>query len=150
MKVLFLDIDGVLNSFKWAILNPPGLLFRTIQDIDPSNMKVLVSFLNEKKDIQVVISSDWRKLVSLEELKNIFSHFGFPIERIIGYTPVHLNSHKRGEEISSFLKNNLVESYVILDNDNFVEELSSRLVLTDPNEGLIDSDLTKLKELFNQ
>lgn len=56
MKVLFLDIDGVLNSAEWFLSGVP----KNIWDLDPKAVRRLKRIL-EATGAKVVLSSAWRK-----------------------------------------------------------------------------------------
>lgn len=146
--LLFLDIDGVLNNFKWSETHPSGLLYRTLDDIDPTNIKLLSELLNKYPNLKVVIMSDWRKLISLEELKLIFSHFKINPDQIVGYTPTVAKSQNREDEVLLFLKDNPTEDYVLVDNDDFFKNLKNKLVLTNPQTGLDQESIAKIKQIL--
>ncbi len=134
MKIIFLDIDGVLNSVKYDIT-------RTENDgnIDKSRLpfvkKIIVA-----TGAKIVLSSTWREHWSKnedgcdeigKELNKYFAEFGL---EIYDKTPSFL-SYDRAGEIKSWLytnKNN-VESFVIID-DAFGGwgELNQNLVQTSP------------------
>lgn len=85
---------------------------------------------------KVVVSSTWRKLNTLQQLKDILSSHGFTGE-VIGTTP-NLNA-KRGSEISQWLNaNKQVESFVIIDDDSDMVHLMDKLVQTSFDKGLQD------------
>lgn len=104
MKIIFLDIDGVLNC--------PATLerFQGTIAID-TNMVSSMKRIIRETGAKVVISSTWR--MSKERLAEIEKH---GIE-FIDITPV-LRSI-RGEEIASWLKSHPnVKKYAILDDDS--------------------------------
>lgn len=114
MKVIFLDIDGVLNSTRSCIaLGGFGHLKPNITEdqakLDPIALK-LMRMLVEETGANVVISSSWRILA-----KSI-SEFDFLEMPVIGFTP-YLGSY-RGDEIQQWLDNNLTTQYVIIDDDS--------------------------------
>lgn len=125
MKVIFLDIDGVLNSEKWMVER-----FQTegkhrnnypLCEFDPQAINLLNKILVET-DSKIVISSTWRLGRTIEELSTLFETLDIQGE-IIDITPCFLNERKygktiRGDEIKHWLENNEVESYVIIDDDN--------------------------------
>ncbi len=103
-KVIFLDIDGVLNS-KSA-------------DMRVLNCKAvtLLKQIVEKHQAAIVITSVWRKFNWPERIFNAFSKAGWENPPIIDRTPVLLTI--RGEEIKFWLSQNQVESFVIIDDDS--------------------------------
>ena len=147
--LLFLDIDGVLNNFKWSENHPSGLLYRTLDDIDPGNIKLLSELLAQYPEIKIVIMSDWRKLITLSELKVIFNHFKVNPDQIIGYTPAVAKSQNREDEVLMFLKDYPSENYALVDNDDFFTKLKSKLVLTDPQIGLTNNSILEIKNILD-
>lgn len=107
MKVLFLDIDGVLNTKNFDCFDN-RLLDRA--------KVVLINQFVIKHDIRVVISSTWRTWYEYEEMKSIFFYAGFEQpDRIIGVTDCF--SSFRGDEIDDWLdKHPEVTHYAILDD----------------------------------
>jgi hypothetical protein len=118
MKVIFLDIDGVLNHeqhYKWLMeTDEPTLLQRTYpySEINPKSCQLLNDIIKET-GAEIVVSSSWR-LDGENRLNSLFKHFGLP--RIYSTTPC-LNT-ARGIEIDAWLAAHLeVDTYVILDDD---------------------------------
>ncbi len=117
MKVLFLDIDGVLNS-KQHFLMVPELksksnaktleaadLFRMKQDVNTNNMWVLGYILKNVPDLKIVISSAWGKFYKLEQFKELFKIYKLDETRLIGITPRKMSSY-RCNEIRWWLEEN--------------------------------------------
>src|SRR5260221_10939669 len=115
MKVIFLDFDGVLNSeasFRYEARLKTSRIRDTMSAIKWSNFKFL---LDQDSSVKIVISSTWRKLHTLAELKNILASYSVQAN-IIGKTPLTM-SGDRGREIRMWLEENLnVTSFVILDD----------------------------------
>lgn len=89
-KLIFLDIDGVLNN---------DLLLRQNIFLCPTKVSLLSTFCNDN-DIDIVISSSWRQIYTLDKLKNMLSEEGFiNTDRIIDITPVGKFYKSRGSEI---------------------------------------------------
>lgn len=112
MKVLFLDIDGVLNSEKYYQNGRTNLSY-PLSEIDPASVD-LINYIVSETGCKIVLSSSWR-LNGLNECNNIFKKVGLP--KIYDITPIHSVRGCRGEEIQEWLKTKQVESYVILDDD---------------------------------
>lgn len=125
--VIFLDIDGVLNTFEKVVeLSLP---------LQRSSVEVLNQLI-EKSGAKVVISSSWRLYYDLEKIEEILENFGF-VGEIIGKTPV-LKGSERGEEIKTWLqvKGANTQGFVILDDHGDMSDIRRYLVRTSPNEGL--------------
>lgn len=100
MKVIFTDIDGVLNPFfktKWS---------KTAID--------LYNKLCRDYDLKIVVTSTWRINHTKEELQKIFYDQGITHE-IYDYTPL-IDQADRGLEIKEWLNNNDVEDYIVIDD----------------------------------
>lgn len=100
MIFIFTDIDGVLNP-EWK----------------KSWSKNAISWYNKAcRDFSLVpvITSTWRIAHSIAELQKIFREQGIDAE-IFAYTP-HIDQADRGIEIKEFLKENVCECYVVIDD----------------------------------
>lgn len=109
IKVIFLDIDGVLNCKNTLYF------FRGCFGIDPYLVRILKRIISAT-NAKIVLSSTWRLDDPFrEEIKRHGIDF-------LDITP-KLDSI-RGEEIKSWLENHPeVEQYIILDDDSdFLEE----------------------------
>ena len=147
MKVIFLDIDGVLNSHAYERV-------RREEDgnIDESRM-LLLKRLVEETGARIVLSSTWRKHWEADptlcdaigrELNALFGKYGLTI---YDKTPL-IPSVDRAEEIRCYLRahEGEFEAFVILD-DTFLGwlELSPYHVKTDfrIKRGLEESHVEK-------
>lgn len=144
MNIIFLDVDGVLNSIDHA----KKVYEETLRahsgyeyPFDPECLERLQRLV-EKTDARIVITSTWRKTEEGKRvLQNILEQYDLA-NRVIGYTPI-LNT-KRGEEIKSFLETlNVEASYIILDDDDDMEELTPYLILTNMKTGLTEEKMTE-------
>ena len=145
-RILFLDIDGVLNSkiFYKYIYKPEdgGSRF-------DSYCVVLVKRLVEEFSLKIVISSTWRNGVVNKLMKELTEH------RLIDYlhedwhTPV-LRSASRGEEIKLWLDNHPeVHNYIILDdNENILDDQLSRFIKTSTNSGMVQERYHEARNLL--
>ena len=122
MKVIFLDIDGVLNNDIYFHNEKIDLPY-PLSEFSPSAVDLL-NKLTDSTGAKLVISSDWRKDNTLEGLKNIFSRVGITGE-IIGKTPILRGNRLygetvRGDEINVWLveTHHKIEKYIILDDNN--------------------------------
>lgn len=111
MNLIFLDIDGVLNSLDSAIA------FHSCNEsaLDPISIGLLKR-LCEEVDAKIVISSTWRRGRTTKDFVKIFANYGWQEAPVIGRTPIM--DSKRGLEIHEWsLFNPEVTNYVILDDD---------------------------------
>jgi hypothetical protein len=139
-KVLFLDIDGVLNSQKTCEAFGSPLKGGFPHGFDADNMALfdhaaiaLIRKLCEKTDASIVLSSSWRIIHSVHECAN-----GLDLP-IFDRTP-SLNWHGRvrGDEIATWLTEHPeVTRYAIVDDDSdMLDWQKSRFVQTNYQEGL--------------
>jgi hypothetical protein len=132
MKVLFLDVDGVLNSQRLG--TPDGMR--------PWCVTQLARIVKES-GCKIVVSSTWRAggIGETSDFHRCLLEASVPgddtIQRVlIGITPdlVGNGEGARGDEIAAWLGEHPdVESFVILDDDTDMGELGGRLVRTDAN-----------------
>ena len=142
MNIIFLDVDGVLNSMDYAKkLYAKDKVARSCYDFpfDPrclNNLKHLVNITNS----YLVITSSWRmheigREILLSELKK------YDLDtRVIGYTNI---LHKeRGEEVKDYLNKLCKEvNYIILDDDSDFSGLEEYLIKTNFEYGLTKKEL---------
>jgi hypothetical protein len=136
VRIIFLDIDGVLNSMNGLIRRGgQGLI-----DIYPEHCDVLDWILSHDKEIRIVISSTWRLHYSLKEFQTLFGMYHRISKNIIGCTP-RLPEERRGTEIQKWLHDNEdkydITDFVILDDDSDMLHLKdSHLIQTNGDYGL--------------
>jgi hypothetical protein len=108
MKIIFLDIDGVLNVTCHARDSFGCMFWQPFVD----NLKSIIDATGAK----IVISSTWR-FDGLDRMKKMWEIRQLPGE-VIDITP-HIDICKRGEEIEKWVNKNLhkVSKYVIIDDD---------------------------------
>lgn len=140
MKVIFLDIDGVLNNYN-------SLSF--CRGIDVKNMAVLKKILKES-EAKIVISSYWR-LSGLDFVIEALKEYGIDEADIIDMTPI-IRYVARGYEIQAWLdeKGQDVSSFVILDDIDNMVHLTKYLVHTDEKVGLVYADYEKAMNILKQ
>jgi len=119
MKILFLDIDGVLNSVEYAV--GANTINRSVRLDDADPVKVgLLRFICDQTDARIVISSTWRIGRDPAWFDGFFSSFGWFQPPIEGVTPrsARIGSIGRGDEINEWLETRQVDRYVIVDDDS--------------------------------
>ncbi len=153
MKMIFLDVDGVLNTNTTSIAAPSGCMF-----VEDGLVKRLQS-IYYATHARIVLSSSWRMgrydmLAGRTDTHNARDYnalaakllsFGIPIN---GHTAM-LPRRSRAAEIAEYLRKSAdIEQFVILD-DIPVEGYSERQILTDPERGLTDADVKRAIKLLN-
>lgn len=150
MNVIFLDIDGVLNSKQFV--RSLGNKWDGNQ-FDPKAIECLNRLVIET-NADVVISSFWRMIHSLDELKIIFLNYGLN-SNIIGKTKVLCGD--RAAEIIDWYNDHKPDRFVIIDDDFLtIDEskqldpfLKTRFVRTSSNVGLQNSDVDLAIQILN-
>jgi len=166
MNLIFLDIDGVLNSSSYAKKHyeETGKGLFMYDFVDPSRVELLCSFLkNHDGDIGLVISSSWRKNTCIDTIQFFIDHdLVSPLAKyIVGSTP-RLYNGVRGDEIDWFLtsigkpeiekfvnKPFCIDRYCIVDDeDDMLSHQFDKFVHIDDYVGLTESDVDKIEELL--
>lgn len=127
MKVIFLDIDGVLNTsqtFKDVTLESYISGYRRTE-IDEFRIRFLKQIIDATGAV-VVLSSSWRAFCdikdnqvvpnnkSMKELISLLLKYGITIYDITPYDQERI----REKEILAWLMNKDVESYIVIDDDS--------------------------------
>lgn len=156
MKVIFLDVDGVLNgsNTKERCRFPDGR--RCYIGVEQSLCKRLRSIVKET-DCHIVLSSTWRKHPDM--LPYLWENLGRELElRCIGHTPSLPEVMQdgvvipkcRGDEIQAWLMfNPQVKRFVILDDTDDMGHLMSHLIQTNGYTGLTDQDAERVIARLN-
>jgi len=127
MHIIFLDFDGVIftgntpRDEHW-----PNTLDRPcVARLDE---------LQRTTRAQIVVSSTWRLLHPLSELRRFLSRAGLSCPAtVIDATP---DIGERSEEISAWLRAHPVQNFVILDDDPIAPQLAAHTVRTTWAHGL--------------
>ncbi|MHB8407765.1 MAG: HAD domain-containing protein [Acidiferrobacterales bacterium] len=148
MKVIFLDIDGVLNSDQWfKVIGRPCTEWE--DHIDPQAV-LLLNLIIEKTGAKIVLSSSWRAIWAerdlaknaAEEMTKVLSRAGGFLGEIVGCTPF-LWSAERGLEIAKYLEDHWqeIEEYVAIDDITLMDPLpASNVVTTSWATGMLPAD----------
>lgn len=160
MKVIFLDVDGVLNSRAWAMLHGYGHLpmhgvMPTKEDVklDPScvaRLHWVVKEASQSDQVCIVVSSSWRYGATIEQFQKMFELYGWPGAPVIDMTPISgAGLSGRGVEVERWLDENAqragVVKYVCIDDDaDFLP--NQHLVRTNPEVGFTMGDANAVIE----
>ena len=174
--VIFLDIDGVLNSFQWmeraesvAVPNarkaaervaraahyleiPRTELARDLQRLDPDAVARVARLARDTKS-RIIMSSSWRAVIDYRGLDEMFSQIAdWPPGLIRDQTPMLDMLFGRGREIDAWLETNPCEHYIILDDlpPEAFEGREHRLVQTDMEAGFQEEHCMRAGELLNR
>ncbi len=153
MIIIFLDFDGVLdNSYYDMILEKQGLPCSDQYGpvFDPLCVSNLARII-EATEAKIVVSSDWKQIMSFTELVDMWKSRSLPGE-LLNITP-DISSH-RGDEIDEWLSAQDKDiKYVIIDDLNachFCEHQISRLLVVNPYTGLDFEVADRAISLLNQ
>ena len=156
MKYIFLDIDGVISTFNESMSstkdfwdsNPWAKDMRVLYPFNQDCVMVLNEIIKET-DAEIILSSDWKKQRTLEELDIIFKKNGIiksPIDKTKNLRDEYSNFETcRSMEITHYIGENIITDYIILDDLNLESLLPfrvrERFFRTDWEGGLGESGL---------
>lgn len=148
--LLFLDIDGVMVPAKgWK---SPELLNDGFPAFSSRATLVLQNLISE--EVTVILTTSHKSKFSMGEWKNIFRNRGIHIKKI-KTLPENFNNLSRKDEIVNWFKaNNVNEDFVIIDDDNFLNELpdflKEHLIQTSPYVGLTEEHSEAIKSILHK
>lgn len=156
MKIIFLDIDGVLyteQSYFYHEQKNANEANENETGLCPIAISNLNYIIENSPDTMIVISSTWRISRSIDELSDILHANGFVyVDKIIGTTPCLSTHSNRHEEILCWLEENglnSVEDWVAIDDyENSIP--LTHLIHVKQSTGLTIEDAYTLIERFNK
>lgn len=156
-KILFIDVDGVLNDHRTVTCDPENLL--------PRQCAVLERVIRETGCV-LVITSAWRYVVNPHRMQLWLRARGVPSARVIGRTPTGQEmglpvvpiveggaalmyaNESRGDEIIAWLQKqgDVAPPFAIVDDEKKTNmgSLESIVVWTDGSVGLTEADGERL------
>ena len=106
MKVIFLDVDGVLNTID-------SVMQFGMDQIDDERVQLVAKIVHET-DAKIVLSSSWRQNKSdLDLVKAALSKYNLSI---LDITPISEKYDLRCHEIRQWLSENPTEKFAIIDD----------------------------------
>ena len=133
-KLIFLDVDGVLNNQTWALkmFKEEGVRVYSEDILEDRALRLLKRLVDET-GAKIIVSSAWRKIPkSYDALKTQLKHYGVVVD---GETP-YVGS-VRGDDITAWFNRNPGDyRYVILDDDSDMDGHMNHLFQTDFDTGL--------------
>ena len=146
MKVIFLDVDGVLNNWDTTVFTAKGFQF-----VEDEKIALLKSIINAT-DAKIVLSSDWRydrnssddsDFVELRDKLSLFNISFFD------FTP-EITWNDRGKEIQAWLDSHPdVTDFVIIDDRDDMQPNMDHLVQTVLKDGLTEELAAKAIKMLN-
>ena len=151
MKVIFLDVDGVLNNRHTRTRTGEGWCF--VDDFLVARVRKIV----DATGAVIVLSSTWRDEWNIKdeslngsdfnELRAKFNEFGMDFFSRTG----EWQKRGRGWEIMDWLeKHEAIESFVILDDWNDMGPVRDHLILTNPSLGLTEEQVQEAIKILLQ
>ena len=132
MKVIFLDVDGVLNSDEYIARTIKEKTLGIFADVDTDKIRLLQQAI-QATGANIVLSTSWRYSKRIGSLKELLGLYGIYTDS----TPCI--NQERGTEIRTWLNEHPeVEDYVILDDevhDTFDDEMMGKLIKVSEKEG---------------
>ena len=145
MKIIFLDIDGVLNS---AMGKDPYF-----SDMEEKKLILLKSLIDESHSAGVVITSDRRySSIDMSDKKKAFDRFDIKVVGELRRPNIDDYDDNRGKQIKDYLiENPHIDSFVILDdNDDGISPLfKDNFILINRFFGLDEEVLLKAKKILS-
>jgi len=162
-KIIFLDIDGVMNSqVDYELAEARGDLEKAREEAHELSERCvgLLNDLIDETGAEVVISSVWRYSTTKEEMQALFEKKGF-MHKILDYTPVYDRRFSvRGNEILGWIKDHEeylgqfyhdFETFVIFDDDSdMLYWQRENFVPIDGYTGLTHNKTYKAKWILNR
>lgn len=167
--LIFLDIDGVLNSHAWWDRRAPAQSDQSLEDyylraLDPDACALLQG-LCEDTGAEIVVMSTWRILHPVEEIRHLLGKRGVTTP-ILGVTP-DLRHHEkdfqepwssfgRGLEVQWWLRERLGDEgaantrLVLVDDDSDFGVLKPKRVHTSFSTGLTTQHVEEMKAHLSQ
>lgn len=144
-KIIFLDIDGVLNNYN-SMKDGTWVQAMNSKNWEETALDNLYWLLQATK-AYVVISSSWRIIKNdIHWWNEQFASVGLP-KLVVGITPRSSDGF-RGREVKAYVEEHDVQSYIILDDESdFLE--GQPLVKINGSVGLTLEDTHKAKEMLN-
>lgn len=163
-RVIFLDIDGVLNSNFWNDAHQMEIGNGLLIDVEKVQ---LLGILVRETNAKIILHSGWRfwfdaELNPLrreaEKLKNLLKSEGLTIAGVTpDYATEEIRKSKKfslvkASEILAWLREHEeVERWIVLDDlDLHHQEITAHQLRTDPSVGLTIEDVYKAEEMLHR
>lgn len=142
MKVILLDIDGVLTSYEWAdaIMRQEGYRVDDYNELCQGKIALLKEIV-DATGAEIVISSSWRfDEDALEAVRKQLALFNLEVYDL---TSQRLDVvFNRTKELRLYIEENHPEEYLILDDEIITDpELAPHQVRTSLAKGLMKKDI---------
>jgi len=159
-NVLFLDIDGVLNTVVDINCNFHHVKRHLGRPYLKSDLHIIQECMDTlfpiiiKNNLHIVISSMWRFGAQPEWFSEMFSLYGYDIPSD-NISFLYLNEYEgsdgeRGDLIRCYVKEANIKNYIAIDDtsEHFKSDFTN-LVITNGKSGIVSSDVDKLLQLIH-
>lgn len=147
MKVIFLDVDGVLNNDFTTTRTKSGAEF--VDDYLIERLKKII----DATGATIIMSSSWRYGLTCERHHDDFVELIEKLEShgvyVEDYTPTMNTAHKSVEIKQYLLDNPEIDRFVVLDDDE-IELYPEQHVETLNRYGLTDENVEEAIEILNK
>ena len=144
-KVLFLDVDGVLNNGSWTSeMYENGVRVYEEHILEDRALRLLRAIIVET-GARIVVSSSWRhEKGAYDKLcEALLRHGMYPLDKTPG------PDTDRGRDIALWLEAHPdTEYYAILDDEDDLGALAEHHVRTDPDKGLTETEAYRCVSLL--
>lgn len=148
MRLIFLDIDGVMNS-EWSFME--AIRKNREPDLHFAERSVeMIKDAVKATKAKIVISSTWR--YDMQKVFDAFNYNNMDCTDIIDSTP-YIDRAYRGVEIARYLDELCefnVDGIAILDDDMDLDPLMCYLIQTEPKYGLHEGHYGKILRMLNK
>lgn len=143
LKIIFLDVDGVLNNAAtWQRRRPEGA-FNHINQTEPELIDRLAQIVH-RTNAKIVLSSTWR--MDIQAIADLSDYFAkIHSMSILDKTP--WLPETRGDQIDKWYRkyDDIISHYVIIDDDSdMLPEQLPYFVKTENSVGLTDQHVEKV------
>lgn len=161
-KIIFLDVDGVLNNdASVEYYGGFGGFFQEEDVVTEQNIRWdreavdNLRLIVENTDAKIVMSSTWRTYLSVDKFREMFVVYGWSDAPVIDRTPNFYSeigrSPSRGIEVNAWINDNDVDRYVIIDDINqFLPDQQEFFINTWPLDGLTFDDAIQAIDILNK
>ena len=154
MKIIFLDIDGVLNCVTTKERIPGSKLLLGMEDIKIRYLKEIV----DRTDAKIVLTSTW-KVDWFKDDKDNNGKYGRYLDSkfkefdLLIYDKTDYHIQDRGSEIYKYLNiHNDIDKWIVIDDyifKDYDEDIRRHLVKTTFEEGLQRKHISEAIQLLN-
>lgn len=165
--VLFLDIDGVLNSAEWMRAGHMSMRSESWAEMLCPEMCARLERVLSTTGAVIVLSTSWRIVQPADRIEAWLRERGAPSARIIDRTPGHRelpsgvrllgNKGRRGHEIQAWLNRHPCERFAVVDDETIhgadpheLLDVVSRFVQTSWAEGMQDEHAEELIAMLSE